>query len=79
MKKRTFLAGAVIGGILSSAAALLYAPQSGTKTRRQLQYKGEEVVDKAVKKSKTLCKKGNEAILEISDATKEKIEQVIKK
>ncbi len=36
-----FLAGAVIGGVI----ALLYAPQSGKKTRQLIKDKATEVVD----------------------------------
>ena len=79
MKKRTFLAGAFIGGVLSGAVALLYAPQSGEKTRRQLQYKGEKAVDKVVKKSKSLCKKSEKAVYDASEFAKEKADEIVAK
>ncbi|MBU1877645.1 MAG: YtxH domain-containing protein, partial [Chloroflexi bacterium] len=32
-----FLAGLILGGLIGAVAALLFAPQSGEETRRQLQ------------------------------------------
>lgn len=79
MKKRTFLAGAFVGSLVGSAVALLYAPQAGKKTRRQLQYKGEETLNKAVVTSRSLCKKGNKAVSDVSELAKGKAEVLVVK
>jgi len=43
-----FLSGALIGGLIGTAAALLTAPQSGRKTRAQIRLKTTELRDQAV-------------------------------
>jgi gas vesicle protein len=42
-----FLAGLTIGAVIGTAAALLLAPQSGARTRRQIARKAEEWSDAA--------------------------------
>jgi len=42
-----FLAGLTIGAVIGTAAALLMAPQSGARTRRQIARKAEEWTDSA--------------------------------
>jgi len=42
-----FLAGLTIGAVVGTAAALLLAPQSGARTRRQIARKAEEWSDAA--------------------------------
>lgn len=79
MKKRTFLAGAFVGSLVGSAVALLYAPQAGKKTRRQLQYKGEETLDKTVETSRLLCKKGTKVVTDVSELAKDKAEIIVLK
>jgi gas vesicle protein len=44
-----FMAGLLIGGLAGAAAMLLLAPQSGKKTRTQIQQKSVELRDQAVK------------------------------
>jgi gas vesicle protein len=44
-----FLAGLLIGGLAGAVAMLLLAPQSGKKTRTQIQEKSIELRDQAVK------------------------------
>ncbi len=43
----SFLSGVLIGGLAGAAAMLLLAPQSGKKTRDQIQAKGIELRDQA--------------------------------
>jgi len=45
----SFLAGLLIGGLAGAVAMLLLAPQSGEKTRTQIQQKSIELRDRAVK------------------------------
>ncbi|MFO7588425.1 MAG: YtxH domain-containing protein [Gemmatimonadota bacterium] len=43
----TFLLGLAVGALIGSGAALLLAPQSGARTRRQIAHKAEELTDAA--------------------------------
>ena len=62
-----FLAGVIIGAMLGAAIALLYAPQSGEKTRKLVSKKAKEIkkkfpeikekAQKAIKKAETRAKK----------------------
>ena len=45
----SFLAGLLIGGLAGAVTMLLLAPQSGKKTRTQIQQKSIELRDRAVK------------------------------
>lgn len=42
-----FIAGLLIGGMAGAGAMLLFAPQSGKRTRAQIQRQGEELRDQA--------------------------------
>jgi gas vesicle protein len=42
-----FLAGALLGGLAGAGAMLLYAPQSGKRTRDQIQRKSEALREQA--------------------------------
>ena len=42
-----FLAGLTIGAVIGTTAALLMAPQSGARTRRQIARRAEELTDSA--------------------------------
>jgi len=49
-----FLAGIVVGAIVGAAMALLYAPQSGEKTRKLVAKKAKELKEKGLEaKEKT--------------------------
>jgi len=45
----SFLAGLLVGGLVGAGAMLLLAPQSGKKTRAQIQKKSIELRDQTVK------------------------------
>lgn len=73
----------VSGAVLGAGLALLYAPQSGRKTRRALQDLGEEAGDyaneilgKAKKGAKDLANKGEEWAQRGQDFVEEKKRQV---
>lgn len=52
-----FMAGIAAGAIIGAGLALLYAPQSGEETRKQIKKKAEEVKNKAIEaKKETLAK-----------------------
>lgn len=44
-----FFTGLLIGAVIGGAVALLYAPQSGTETRRMVKEKALEAKEKAAK------------------------------
>jgi gas vesicle protein len=44
-----FLVGLLVGGLVGATAMLLFAPNSGKKTRAKIQRKGAEVHDQVVK------------------------------
>lgn len=45
-----FTAGALVGGLIGAATALLFAPKSGRHTRRKLRRTAEEIGDRAEEK-----------------------------
>jgi gas vesicle protein len=52
-----FLLGAVAGALAGAAVALMLAPASGERTRRQLARKGEEVADHLIAAGRDLVDK----------------------
>jgi gas vesicle protein len=55
-----FFIGMIVGAVIGSAIALLYAPQSGRETRALLKEKAEEAKDKAeeiIKEARVRAKK----------------------
>jgi gas vesicle protein len=44
-----FFSGLILGAVIGAAVGLLYAPQSGTETRRIVKEKALDVKEKAVK------------------------------
>ena len=44
-----FFSGFIIGAVIGAAVGILYAPQSGTETRRLVKEKALEVKDKTAK------------------------------
>ncbi len=46
----SFLAGLTLGALIGTGAALLLAPQSGSRTRRQIARRAEELTDAASEK-----------------------------
>lgn len=67
----SFLAGALLGGIIGAGAALLLAPQSGEKTRKQLKGKADEVKLKAHLASKEAEDKFEEVKMSAEDKMRE--------
>lgn len=56
-----FAKGIIIGGLIGAAIALLYAPQSGRKTRRDLNRNAEELLEKAQEEYEAALKKSGKA------------------
>ncbi|MBP3038895.1 YtxH domain-containing protein [Bacillaceae bacterium Marseille-Q3522] len=59
---KDFLAGAVVGGIIGAATALLFAPKSGKELRSELNDQAALVKDKTIEIRNTAITKGNEFI-----------------
>lgn len=66
-----FLAGAAVG----AAVALLYAPQSGRKTREYISNKAEEGKDYLVDRSKELRNQAGEYVEKGKDLVSEQLER----
>ena len=54
MKIGAFMTGALFGGLVGAAAALLYAPRSGDETRTLIREKSTELKDQAVERGNEL-------------------------
>lgn len=67
-----FIAGALLGGLIGAGAALLYAPQSGEKTRKQL--KGE--AEKMKLKAKLAELEAKEKMEEVKDNVEDAVSDV---
>lgn len=69
--KGGFLAGVVIGAIIGAAIALLYAPETGEKTRKLITKKAKELKEKGLEASKKANKVIKEAKGKVTKAVKE--------
>jgi gas vesicle protein len=63
----TFLIGFVVGGLTGAVVALLYAPQSGEKTRAVIKEKAIELVDKTQETFEETYKKAEVAAADAVD------------
>ncbi len=52
-----FIKGIILGGVIGAAIGILYAPQSGRKTREDISGKAEELLIKAKKEYEATLKK----------------------
>jgi gas vesicle protein len=55
-----FIKGIVIGGVIGAAIAILYAPQSGRRTREDISEKAEDLLKKAKKEYEATLKKSSD-------------------
>ena len=67
MEFKTFVTGAVIGGVI----ALLYAPNSGRKTRKLIKDTATEFVDEVKEKAIEVVDTVKEETSEVMDTVKE--------
>jgi gas vesicle protein len=56
-----FIKGIILGGIIGAAIGILYAPQSGRRTREDIGEKAEELLGKAKKEYEAALKKSGKA------------------
>ncbi len=66
-----FLAGLLAGGLAGAGTMLLLAPQSGKKTRADIQQKGTEVRDQVVKSVNDASKQIRKKARQVSDDVQE--------
>lgn len=70
MNRGSGLAAFVIGGLVGGTIALLYAPQSGRKTRELLMTEGQETADKVMKS----IREAQESVLKTIDDAQVRME-----
>lgn len=56
-----FIKGIILGGLIGAAIGILYAPQSGRKTRKDMNRKAEEFLTKVQKEYEATLKKSGKA------------------
>lgn len=64
-----FIGGIILGGLLGATLGVLFAPQSGERTRAQIKAKGEEVYNDA--KDKTVALKEEYVDPKVQEAREE--------
>jgi gas vesicle protein len=81
-----FVKGIIIGGLIGAAIGILYAPQSGRKTRRDIERNAEELLTKAQKEYDAALKKGSKAydsalkeLKHLESSVKEKVGEIEEK
>ncbi len=73
-----FIAGLVVGGAVGALAGLLFAPQTGEETRRQLGEKTKEVADDLYDKFDDFKESMTDVVEEVKRGTAETLESVKK-
>ena len=78
-----FIKGIIVGGVMGAVIGILYAPQSGRKTREDINRKTEELLTKAKKEYEATLKKSNKAyesavkeLKHLESSTKEKVREM---
>jgi len=81
-----FVKGIILGGLIGAAIGILYAPQSGRKTREDISGKAEEVLTKAKEEYEAVLKKSGKAyesavkqLKHLESATLEKVGEMEEK
>jgi len=75
----TFLVGFIIGGITGAVVSLLYAPQSGEKTRAVIKEKAIELRDKTTDTFEETYKKAEDAATDAVEKAQDLIRMAEKK
>lgn len=66
-----FVAGFLVGGIISAATALIFAPQSGEETRKQIADLSIEMRDKADDNIRRVRETADESIAKLKESAEE--------
>ena len=81
-----FIKGVIFGGLIGAALGILYAPQSGRKTREDINNKAEELLAKAQREYEATLKKSGKAyesvvkqLKYLESSTKEKVGEMEEK
>ena len=81
-----FVKGIILGGIIGAVLGILYAPQSGRKTREDINGKAEELLTKAKKEYEATLKKSGRAydsavkqLKQMESSAKEKVGEMEEK
>lgn len=68
-----FASGIIIGAVIGSVFGILYAPDSGKRTRKRIQRKSDEVLDDAV----AYAKQSRDKAEKIVEDGKKKVEELL--
>ena len=75
-----FIKGVLLGGAIGAVIGILYAPQSGRKTRQDIDRKAKDLLTKAKEEYEATLKKSNKAyesavkeLKQLESSTKEKV------
>jgi gas vesicle protein len=81
-----FLKGIILGGAIGAVIGILYAPQSGRRTREDISEKAEDLLAKAKEEYETALKKSSKAyesavkqLRHLEASTKEKVGEMEEK
>lgn len=81
-----FIKGMILGGAIGAVIGILYAPQSGRKTREDINRKAEELLTKAKEEYEATLKKSSKAyesavkqLKHLESSTKEKVGELEEK
>ncbi len=72
----SFLTGVLVGGLAGAATMLLLAPQSGQKTRDQIQHTGIELRDQATETVEDAMTQVRRTARQFTDDVREKAEEL---
>lgn len=68
-----FASGLILGAVIGSVLGILYAPDSGKRTRRRIQRKSDEFIDDAV----AYAKQSRDKAEEIVEEGKKRVEELL--
>ncbi|MBN1662562.1 MAG: YtxH domain-containing protein [Deltaproteobacteria bacterium] len=81
-----FITGIILGGVIGAAVGILFAPQSGLKTRKDINRKTKRLIAKSQKEYEAALKKGGKAyesavrqLKHLESSAKEKIGEMEEK
>lgn len=81
-----FIKGIILGGVIGAVIGILYAPQSGRKTRKDINRKAEELLTEAKEEYEATLKKSGKAyesavkqLKHLESSTKEMVGEIEEK